>query len=209
MKHTKKWTVYFLAAALALTMAGASAEGDERAAIDSEVDAAVVIESIDATHDKLLTGMIVQLDSENGEALVRSEELGEVIVRFDPALLADLPTLYPGATVTFETTGIMTMSLPAIMNAVKAETICLSGTFAGWADGMLLVDDADGMQVAAHVNAGPRVYGLENAAIGAPVTIFYNGMMTRSLPAQITADAIVFAADAQEATERESENDGQ
>lgn len=198
MNITKKWTVFGLAAALAATMTlGAIAETPDQSTT-SEV---AVEETSEQAQENRITGTIMEIDLENGEALIFNEEMGEVLMRFENALLDGVPTLYPGVTVTFETTGIMTMSLPAQMNAVGVECVYLEGTVQGFEDGMLLVETETLGAVAAHLNLGPRVYGLENLAVGAKATVFFNGITTRSIPAQLTPDVLVFEAEEESGAE--------
>ena len=197
MNITKKWTVFCLAAALAATMTlGAMAETPDQPATNEE--------AVEQAQENRITGTIVEIDLENGEALIFNEEMGEVLMRFENALLDGVPTLYPGVTVTFETTGIMTMSLPAQMNAVGVECVYLEGAVQGFEDGMLLVETETLGTVAAHLNLGPRVYGLENLTEGAKATIFFNGITTRSIPAQLTPDVLVF--EAEEVSDAEAED---
>lgn len=203
MKTMKKWMAIFLAA-LCVTMTGAALANEQEAEPVTEETVEANVENAEDVQDNLLTGTILEIDAELGEVLVENAEMGEVLVRFEAELLEGLPTLYPGVTVTFETTGIATMSLPAQMNAVSVEAISLQGTVLGFEDGMLLVDSGEMGVYAANLGAGPRVYGLEHFGIGAKATVFFNGMMTRSIPAQVVAQVVAFEA-AEEALEETEE----
>lgn len=190
MNIIKKGMVYFLAAALAATMtASAAAETDEAMTNDQEA-----IETVEPAQENLITGTILEIDLEAGEALIENDEMGEVLVRFENTLLDGMPMLYPGVEVTFETTGVATMSLPAQMNAVRMECNFIEGTVAGFEDGMLLIDTESMGMVAAHLNVGPRVYGLEHFTQGVEATVFFDGVTTRSIPAQLVPDVLVFEA---------------
>ena len=195
MKTIKKWTVYFLAAAVAATMAASSmAEEATTAATEAE---AVHGEAGQPENETTMTGTILSLDADAGEMILESESMGEVVMRFESALLETLPALYPGVQVRVETTGIATLSLPAQMNAVSIQCDALQGTVIGFEDGRLLVETEAMGVVAANIGAGPRVYGLEYLAEGAQATLFYDGITTRSIPAQLTPDVLVFEAAAQ------------
>ena len=209
----KKWMAIFLAMALCATMTGA-AFADDTATVEETVETVettdeALDETFEATDEEqanFFTGTILEIDLENGEMLLHNAEMGEVLMRFENTLLEGLPTLFPGVTVTFETTGIATMSLPAQMNAVGVECIYIAGAFKGFEEGMMLVESDEMGMIAANLGAGPRVYGLENMAADARVTVFFNGMMTRSIPAQIVADVIVFEG---EETVAETEIEGE
>lgn len=195
MKTMKKWMAVFLAA-LCVTMTGAALADDDATSNEAaaEVTEDANEEVIDEAQENFFTGTILEIDPEAGEMLMNNTEMGEVLMRFETELLEGLPTLYPGVTVTFETTGIATMSLPAQMNAVGVECIFISGAFRGFEDGMMLIESEESGMVAANLDAGPRVYGLEHITEGAQVNVFFNGMMTRSIPAQIVAEVIAFEA---------------
>ena len=206
MNIIKKGMVYFLAAALAATMtAAAAAETDEAMTVGLEaLETAEPIESAEPAQENLITGTILEIDLEAGEALIENDEMGEVLVRFENTLLDGMPMLYPGVEVTFETTGVATMSLPAQMNAVRVECSFIEGTVTGFEDGMLLIDTESMGMVAAHLSAGPRVYGLEHFVQGAKATVFFDGVTTRSIPAQLVPDVLVFEANGEvESAEQE------
>ena len=75
MNITKKWTVFCLAAALAATMTlGAMAETPDQPATSEE--------AVEQAQENRITGTIVEIDLENGEALIFNEEMGEVLMRF-------------------------------------------------------------------------------------------------------------------------------
>lgn len=211
MNITKKWTIYCMAAAIAATMAGSAlAETDETIATGNEaVETIETIESTEQAEENTLTGTIVEIDLENGEVLLESAEMGEVLVRFENELLDGMPTLYPGVEVTFETTGVATLSLPAQMNATGVSCSFLEGTVAGFEDGMLLIETESMGMVAAHLNAGPRVYGLEHFAQGAKATVFFDGVTTRSIPAQLTPAVLAFEAAEGAEEDAEAENDAE
>lgn len=84
--------------------------------------------------------------------------------------------------------GMMTRSLPGQIAAMRVSCWRLTGVVAEMAeDGFLLnraeVDD----QVFVHADAAL----LENVQEDADVTVYFNGIMSMSLPGQITADRIV------------------
>ena len=84
--------------------------------------------------------------------------------------------------------GMMTRSLPGQIAAMKASCWRLTGVVAEMAENGFLINRADvGDQVFVHADAAL----LENVQEETEVTVYFNGIMTMSLPGQITADRIV------------------
>lgn len=84
--------------------------------------------------------------------------------------------------------GMMTRSLPGQIAAMRVSCWRLTGAVAEMAEDGFLIDRADvGDQVFVHADASL----LESIHEGADVTVYFNGIMTMSLPGQITAEEIV------------------
>lgn len=84
--------------------------------------------------------------------------------------------------------GMMTRSLPGQIAAMKVSCWWLTGVVTEMAEDGFLIDRADvGDQVFVHADAAL----LENIQEGTDVTVYFNGIMTMSLPGQITAEGIV------------------
>lgn len=84
--------------------------------------------------------------------------------------------------------GMMTRSLPGQIAAMRVSCWQLTGSVADMTeDGFLLNRPDVGDQVFVHADAAL----LENVQEGTEVTVYFNGIMTMSLPGQITAEGIV------------------
>lgn len=80
------------------------------------------------------------------------------------------------------------------------EVVELSGVVLEIAEDMLLIQTPDGLQVQVNLNAD-TVFEGEAPAVGGFIHVFYNGMMTRSLPAQINAQVVICHSRTGEVTE--------
>lgn len=142
-----------------------------------------------------LNGSVLEI-YEDGSFLMSEETNGEVLVHTEEIL-----PLYEGMDVTVYHNGAMTLSLPAQVSARRVIVPELTGTVSEWTQERFLLTDADGkpyeilMNKDTPINYGPIEMEAEEA--NAPlsvdwgddstVTVYYNGAMTRSLPAQVTA----------------------
>ncbi len=132
-----------------------------------------------------LSGQITAVDAENGFVMMNTEEHGEVQV--------NLPEGYDASFIDFEAmtvyhNGAMTMSLPAQIGAgMILPHYALQGEVGAIEDGyfMLTVEDQE-----YQVNIEPELIP-ETLKSGDIVRVIFNGQMTRSLPAQITAMELI------------------
>ncbi len=131
-----------------------------------------------------LEGDVIEADTEANTLLVSSPDFGDVIV--------NLPESYAGQEftethVTVYFSGAMTMSLPPqIGAAVVIPGYSMQGTVTEITDEYIVL--GEGMEsVQVNLTEGVLPEGLE---IGNSVTVIYDGQMTRSIPAMVTADSI-------------------
>lgn len=187
---TKKIVTILLALAMTATIATAVS------ATTQELPPTTAAEAVEpAQMDDTMQGIVESFDLENSKMTLSGTNLGDVIVHITPEALASVGTLYPGTQVTITTNGIATMSLPAQVTALEIQTITFSGTIEGFDNGMLLVDGGDAGKIAVHVEDGVYVVGLENFKIGASALVYYDGIMTRSIPGQVNAQVLHILAD--------------
>lgn len=188
----RKWMLTLAAVLLAATVSASALAQEADDLVASAPEAAV--EQEDQALNTRFDGEVVSVDLDAGEMLIAGTHMGDVLVRFDAQIAQTLPPLYEGVQVSVETTGVATMSLPAQVNALSIQVHVLMGTVTGFEDGMLLFEtDLTGV-MAAHITHGPSVYGLEHVAVGAKVSAYYDGILTRSIPAQLTPHTLVFEA---------------
>lgn len=84
--------------------------------------------------------------------------------------------------------GMMTRSLPGQIAAMRVSCWRITGIVTEMAEDGFLINRADiGDQVFVHADAAL----LANVQEGSNVTVYFNGIMTMSLPGQITAEGIV------------------
>ena len=139
--------------------------------------------------DTSLHGAVLSFDALNREFLIVTETNGEVLVRYEEGVLP-VDKLYPGLEVTVETNGVMTMSLPGQVNALAVEVVYTEGTFTGFEDGRMLVENENGAFAFVFGEDGVRVDGLELLHEGARVQVFHSAASTRSLPPQSAATTV-------------------
>ena len=131
-----------------------------------------------------LEGDVISADAEANTILVMSTDFGEVLV--------NLPEEYAGSEftethVTVYFNGAMTMSLPAQVGAgLVIPGYSLQGVVTEITDEYILL--GEGME-AIQVNLTESVLP-EGLAVGDAVCVIYDGQMTRSIPAQISAQQI-------------------
>lgn len=132
-----------------------------------------------------LTGMVMEV-SQEVVALHTREGIRFTAVTTDTAWeIDDMPTI--GDVVTVEFSG------PTNRRTVHADAIIcykIRGTVSEIADSaepyLILIPDGEDQAVRVNLGDIPP----HTVATGIPVTVFYNGMRTRSIPPQITADYI-------------------
>lgn len=75
----------------------------------------------------------------------------------------------------------------ALSEEAEIELVTLTGVIAGITDEYVLLDVGDMGQVQANLFEDTLIEGVEELAVGQTAIVTYDGKMTRSLPAQITA----------------------
>ncbi len=137
------------------------------------------------------------LSVEENSFMINDELFGEVIVHWENA--AQSVAVGSPATVYYD--GVMALSLPGQVNAQKVDTFTLTGIVYDMADGGFLLQDAD--NVLYLVKVSEELQAAVEIVRSAKVTVLFDGIMTRSIPAQVSALAIL---DATETTEEAVEN---
>lgn len=132
-----------------------------------------------------LSGDIVEIYADENAVLLGTTESGEVYVRL-PEEWKDANIDCEHMTVYFD--GVMTMSLPAQINAsMVIAGYSAQGTIAEINEGSFLLDDGE-RQIEVLFGEGQMP---ETAKPGDVVRVIYNGQQTKSSPAQISAMQIV------------------
>lgn len=136
----------------------------------------------------VLTGVVGDI-TEEGFTLTTDMEM--VIVNAPSDLLA---LVEDGAKVNVYFNGAMTMSLPAQIGAESItpvqETATISGTVV---EAYIMIENADGELIQVNLSSLTELLaGLPE--LGDIITVGYNGQMTRSIPAQVTAQTIGIVA---------------
>lgn len=75
----------------------------------------------------------------------------------------------------------------ALSEEAEIELVTLTGVITGITDEYVLLDVGDMGQVQANLSEDTLIEGVEELAVGQTAIVTYDGKMTRSLPAQITA----------------------
>lgn len=133
----------------------------------------------------VLEGSVIELFAEENAAMLMTETHGEVYVT--------LPEYWNAAEIEVEVLtvyfdGVMTMSLPPQVNAGHVVPgYALQGAVTEIGDGFLMIGEGT---EAVQVNFDNSLLP-ENMQTGDVIRVIYNGQMTRSIPAQITADQII------------------
>ena len=135
-------------------------------------------------------GQFAEID-ETSDQNVATSTVTQVLVRLPDTIKA---TDFYGTWVRVDYNGVMTMSLPGQINA-DAVTACFAeyGEIEEIGDGVIALAIHFGEDLL-HVNLDETTVMPQNLKVGDTVRVFYNGQMTRSIPAQIFALAIERAA---------------
>ena len=134
-----------------------------------------------------LDGEVFEANAEENTLLVHSAYLGDVIV--------NMPEVWAGQEfteqyVTVYYNGVMTMSIPAQIGAgLVVPGYAVEGEVTEIAEEYIMIGEGAS---AIQVNLNGAVLP-EELAVGDVVCVRYNGMMTRSIPAQINADYVTYA----------------
>jgi len=135
-----------------------------------------------------LDAEVIEANAEENTLLIHSVHVGEVLV--------NLPEIWAGQEfveqyVTIYYNGAMTMSLPAQIGAdVVIPGYAVEGEVTEITEEYIMI--GEGVS-AVQVNVIDVVLP-EDLEVGSVVCVRYNGMMTRSIPAQINADFVTYAA---------------
>ncbi len=174
MKKISKTLSLMLALMLlcaALPMALAEGEHDEALATELPEPEMVI-----------LGGIVLEVTDEY--LLLQTADSTQVQANlFDETLYSTAGAVKPGDYVEIGYSGIMTFSLPGQIAAMSVTSYQVSGTVGEIADEGFLLTDLDGGEWMVRVPEDATIILSE----GMDITVYYNGMMTRSLPPQINA----------------------
>ncbi len=147
----------------------------------------------------VLTGSVTEV-LEDGSIMMNDDIFGETIVH----LGENMNHVYVGMPVTVYYDGVMTLSLPGQANASHIVLPEITGMVSDRTEEGFTLTDADGMVYEVKFAEDtliseeillPAAELLSESTIewadGDSVTVYFNGMMSRSIPAQITAMEIV------------------
>ena len=179
---------------LAVTLAFSAAPAVSVAQLDSLTPEETVVEIVET-----LEGTLAEITEEG--LLLETDFMGPVLVKLGEETVLDsfasLEELLPGCVIAVDYNGMMTRSIPAQITAArvsKAEVLeTLQGTLVEITEEGLLMET--GFMGPVLVKLGEETVldgfaSLEELLPGRVIAVDYNGMMTRSIPAQITADRV-------------------
>ena len=176
----------------AATEAPAPTEVPTEAPAEETADAAMMAENAEETAEEetveSIYGEIMEITPEY--IVIKNPELGDVQVNlFDDTLFEGLEKeqVAVGQTAVILYNGMMTRSIPAQISAMKVSVHYVTGTVASVEeDGSVLLDRSDvEEQVVIHLPEGMTVKA------GETITVYTDGTMTMSLPAQMSALAVI------------------
>ncbi len=124
-----------------------------------------------------LTGVCSEV--EDGSFTVISDQMGEVIVTLENA--RDFVAI--GSPVTVYHSNAVMLSLPAKVNALKVDTFSIEGT--------VYSPDSDGFLLKTVTSALYKIVSDATVSEGESVKVLYDGKLTRSIPAQAYALAVI------------------
>lgn len=186
-----KKMVMIALAALLVVVVGVAAALSVQSMKEEPVDAQAVVtdgeeEQVQEVYE--LSGEILELGE--GFLLLQDAVQGEVQVNLSEDTLfegAELDELAAGQFVLVLYNGMMTRSLPPQVTALKVGVYAITGEVTGAEEGSFtLLRDEIGDEVIVFLSEGG-----EAPAEGERVTVYTNGAMTMSLPAQTTALGVV------------------
>ena len=141
-----------------------------------------------------VSGVVAEI-LEDGFLVSGDEINGDVIVHAD----ATMPHVYLNVPVTVYFNGVMAMSLPGQISASKIDVPTLSGMIGDVTDESFSLTADDGTEYEVFYNETTFQVGM--LADGLTATVYYDGKLTRSIPAQATALEIVMQELPEEAVE--------
>ena len=106
-------------------------------------------------------------------------EKNDVVESTDPIMVTEEVTAEPETPEEAEA--------EALSEEAEIELVTLTGVITGITDEYVLLDVGDMGQIQANLSEDTLIEGVEELAIGQTAIVTYDGKMTRSLPAQITA----------------------
>ena len=132
-----------------------------------------------------IEGIVSEVDSDNNRVLITSPQVGQVWATLpEHETAAD----YEGQEVRIYTNGIMALSLPGQVHALTIHTIFTeTGKITEIDTDYFLMDWGESQL---RVNFDEHTKVIESFDVGDEVQVFYNGIMARSMPGQITAVVI-------------------
>lgn len=150
----------------------------------------------EAISSHVLFGAVEEANAEYSRLLVNSAEMGQVWVNLPEGLAAEE---YVEKTVRVYFNGVVALSLPGQLTALTIETVeAMSGMLLSISDetdedagGHFLFDTETGE---VRVNFDDHTKIIHSFDEGDSLTVFFNGIMTRSLPGQIYAMAVAKTA---------------
>ena len=134
-----------------------------------------------------LSGPVVELYDDG--FLMTDETVGDVIVHWENPQ----NTVAVGGPVTVYTNGVMALSMPGQVTALKVDFYALEGTVYTLTETGFVLAAEDGALYEILVGEDTRMD--VEAAQGAAVKVLYDGALTRSIPAQANALAVVAVAE--------------
>ncbi len=136
-----------------------------------------------------LEGTVLEADERAGAVLLDTLGNGRVLVRLPET--AVIPAA--GDIILVYTDGVLAMSDPGQVKALKVATLrTQSGSVTQVEEGFFLMDGPTGLL---RVNVGETTRMPELPMPGDQLTVYYNGVMTRSIPPQIWGYAVVSDGD--------------
>ena len=119
---------------------------------------------------------------------LNTETHGEVVVHLTDETLFEGETPVVGAYVHVVNNGAMTMSLPPQITALRVGCYAFTGTVSGIGEESFMLQTESG-----EYQVNVEAEKLADLSEGASVTVYSNGAMTMSIPAQIYGELIVAA----------------
>lgn len=148
------------------------------------------------TAEKIAQYALYGTVTEIGEdSIVLLQQYDELAAPITVTLPENAPRLFVGCPVTVYTDGVMTASLDPLVNAIHVRAETISGTITSVTEENFTLTDALGGEYV--VNLAPETVLEIELAEGANVVVYHTGAMTFSLPAQVSAVAVIEAPTAE------------
>ena len=148
------------------------------------------------TAEKIAQYALYGTVTEIGEdSIVLLQQYDELAAPITVTLPENAPRLFVGCPVTVYTDGVMTASLDPLVNAIHVRPETISGTITSVTEESFALTDALGGEYV--VNLAPETVLEVELTEGANVVVYHTGAMTFSLPAQMSAVAVIEAPTAE------------